>query len=442
VGRYARIDRNDELGPWLQLTSTSKDTSVTPTRVSLQQASLTFAAEWEPAPDLGLVARATGFFDGPTERDRTEVGSDLFWVERRFGSLGLGTTLEANYRLSSNLEVVGGLEHLVDREEPLSPASISKLDIDGIRAGEPLPGLDPPAPEQTLTNFGALTQVRYAPFPALALTGGVRFDRHSIYGPQTTGRAAAVVTATDGLFVKLIGGTAFKAPSPALLYERPLAAGGVIGNPALDPQRITTVEIQTLYRLGDRLSASMGLSYSRLTDKAQFTLIGINQEARNLAEVESLSWETRVDAVPVRGFDVYASWERVWARQSNEEVGYRRLLLANDNSIYPEYVLRAGAMAKLRTLPVRLFADSMLVTKRSASDDNALEAGQRYVLDPYLLLDVGLATAGIELWGFRETTLSLGARNMTQTRAADAGFAGIDYPLRARTFYLQLRQEL
>src|SRR6185436_7417535 len=144
--------------------------------------------------------------------------------------------------------------------------------------------------------FGALAQVRYAPFSALALTGGIRFDRHSIYGGQTNGRGTAVLSPTEGLYLKLMGGTAFKAPPPTLLYERPLVAGGVIGNPKLEPQRITTVEAQTLYRFRDRLSASTGLSYNRLTDKAQFTLVGINQEAQNLAEVESLSWETRLDA--------------------------------------------------------------------------------------------------------------------------------------------------
>jgi outer membrane receptor for ferrienterochelin and colicins len=442
TGRYARLDRNDEFAQWLQLTSTTRDPSVTPTHISLEQGSLTLTFEWEPTSELRIVARSTGFFDGPTSRDRIDVGSDLFWVERRFSSRGLGTTLEASYRLLPNLEIVSGVEQVLDREEPLTPANISKIAIGGVQPGDVLPGSEARADPIVLTNFGVLTQVHYSPLTELALTGGLRFDRHSIYGGQSSGRATAVLSPTEGLFFKVMGGTAFKAPSPALLYERPLVAGGVIGNPKLEPQRITTLEAETLYRFGDRLAARTGLSYNRLTDKAQFTLVGINQEARNLAEVESLSWETRVDANLHENVDVYTSFERVWARQQSDEIGYRRALLGEQNPIYPEYVFRGGAMLKLAPLPLRLSVDSMLVTSRLSSDDNALEAGQRYSLSPYALLDVGLSTVGVHFWGRRETAASLSARNVLNNRAFDPGFAGIDYPLDSRTIYLQLRQEL
>jgi iron complex outermembrane receptor protein len=442
IGRYARLERTDEFAQWLQLTSASTDPTVVPTRVSLQQASGTLAFEWDPAADLAIVARVTGFHDSPTARDRVEVGSDLFWVQRRFQSRGLGTTLEANYRISKKLDVVAGLEQTVDREEPLTPGNISKLAIGGLEPGQLLPGTEPRAAPRTLTNFGALAQVRFIPIREVALTGGARFDRHSIYGAQSSGRASAVITATDDLTFKFMGGTAFKAPSPALLYQRPLVAGGVIGNPELEPQRVTTVEAQMLLRMAEFMSVSTGVSYNRLTDKAQLTLVGINQEARNLAEVESVSWETRLDARLHRGINVYTSWERVWARQANDEIGYRRALLAYDNPVYPAYVFRAGAMAELPKLPLRLSAVATLVTSRRSTDDNTLEAGERYRLPPYALLDAGLSTVGLSFWGYRETTASISVRNVTNTRAADPGFAGVDYTRDARTVYLQLRQEL
>jgi hypothetical protein len=58
------------------------------------------------------------------------------------------------------------------------------------------------------------------------------------------------------------------------------------------------------------------------------------------------------------------------------------------------------------------------------------------------LLDAGLSTVGLSFWGYRETTASISVRNVTNTRAADPGFAGVDYTRDARTVYLQLRQEL
>jgi iron complex outermembrane receptor protein len=366
----------------------------------------------------------------------------LFWAQRRFESQGFNTMLEVSWGLTEHLQIVSGLEHTVDREEPMTATRLSKLELAGVPRGSVLPGSEGTAPHEVLQNFGALTQVHFTPHPQIAATGGFRYDHHSIYGGQPSGRATLVLSPIDALHLKFIAGTAFKAPSPALLYEQPLVAGGVLGNPKLAPQRLSSGEVQALYRFSPHLSLTSGLSYSVLTDKAQFTRIGVNQEARNLAAVKAWSWETRMEAKPSRGLLLSTSWERVWAHQVQDEVGYKKALFADDTSIYPAYIFRADAQLRLPSLPLALNAYSMLVTERAASNDNTLEAGERYGLPAYLLMDFGVSTVGLQWAGYRETSASLSVRNALDTKAADPGFAGIDYPLTSRTLHLQLRQEL
>lgn len=52
----------------------------------------------------------------------------------------------------------------------------------------------------------------------------------STYGSQTTGRAGVTSRLTQALGMKLLYGSAFKAPSLYLLYATPLGPGDARGN--------------------------------------------------------------------------------------------------------------------------------------------------------------------------------------------------------------------
>jgi iron complex outermembrane receptor protein len=100
------------------------------------------------------------------------------------------------------------------------------------------------------------------------------------------------LSAPAALVAKLLYGTAFKAPSPYLLYATPLRPGDVVGNPDLKPQRIQTAEVQMSWKPRRVFGVTSGVSYNWLLDKAEFTPQGINQTARNVSSQRTLSWET------------------------------------------------------------------------------------------------------------------------------------------------------
>ncbi len=76
---------------------------------------------------------------------------------------------------------------------------------------------------------------------SVALTLGMRWDEYEDFGGHASFRASAVVDIDERNLVKLIYGDAFRAPS--LLETRALIASNTIGNPELEPETISTLDL-------------------------------------------------------------------------------------------------------------------------------------------------------------------------------------------------------
>lgn len=79
------------------------------------------------------------------------------------------------------------------------------------------------------------------------LSSGLRYDHSSIGFDRLSPRLGLLWAATERTTIKLLAGTAFRVPSA---YERLYAAGGVIANPALQPEHIRTGELVVEHALG------------------------------------------------------------------------------------------------------------------------------------------------------------------------------------------------
>ncbi|MGH9442263.1 MAG: TonB-dependent receptor plug domain-containing protein [Thermoanaerobaculia bacterium] len=71
----------------------------------------------------------------------------------------------------------------------------------------------------------------------LRAVAGVRFDRHSVFGPSTNPRVSFIGALGGGISIRASYGTAFRAPSIGELYYP------FFGNPKLDPERSRSYEI-------------------------------------------------------------------------------------------------------------------------------------------------------------------------------------------------------
>jgi iron complex outermembrane receptor protein len=88
-----------------------------------------------------------------------------------------------------------------------------------------------------------------------ALTAGVRYDRYSDFGGTTNPRLALVWDAAYNVVVKVLHGTAFRAPSFAELYaiNNPV----VFGNTNLKPETIKTDELAFSWQATSRLQTNL-----------------------------------------------------------------------------------------------------------------------------------------------------------------------------------------
>jgi len=446
TGYLSQIDRGAEFADWQQLThNLDSGGRQNGTNVSLRQGALGSDLTLYLSPSVDLRSNAHFVYGGPTTRDRIETGNDLFYVRRDFDYRGIDASAEVNWRPHERLNVLLGAELLWDDEKLVTVYDVLKSSIGtgpGERAGDQVPTMDL-AGHKYLTNIGANALLIWSALPWLTMTGGARIDYHSVFGGKPSGRLAGVVELARNLHLKLLYGSAFKAPSPQLLYGAPLAPGDIAGNQQLKPSFIHTVETQLSYRPTRYLFLASGVAYSYLLDQAAFEQQGINQVARNISRVASLSWESEARLDYRKKVSAYANLAINHTVVSMNDAGYVAGLSNYSNAAYPLVVAGGGLSGEIPHLPLRASVEVSYVGIRRSSSANTLDAGGMYELPGYVLVGGNIRTAGLHLLAEKKaSSLMLAVRNLTNTHYADPGFAGVDYPQLGRTFFLMMAQEL
>jgi iron complex outermembrane receptor protein len=406
------------------------------TVVSLGQFRLNLDSLVHAAPGVDLALSGTYFQGGVLPADTIDVASDLYYVERHSSYHGVDGTLEARLTPFKGANAVAGVETIFDRESLGAPERIERA------TGVPVPSTRPDNPSVSLVDVGAYANASYRLFdPWLKLNGGVRYDHHSQYGGQLTGRVGAISRWSKALVSKLLYGTAFKAPSPYLLYAQPLRLGDVIGNPNLKPQLIRTLEYQLSFKPTRYFGVTSSVSYNWLLQKAEFTPEGSNLTARNVASQNSLSWETRADISRDEDYHFYGSFDLVSSTRDLGQAGYVADLVGTKNPVYPPWIARGGAVFAVPSpprVPLQLGAEGMWVGPRRAADVSVVERGQPFSLPSYFMLDVSLSTRAVYIVPGQESRFALRSRNLLLARGPDPGFSGFEYPLAPAELFLEI----
>jgi outer membrane cobalamin receptor len=431
------IQRGGDFASWAQLTNgTDASGRARGTVVSLGQMRLNFDALVHASRSFDIALSSTYFQGGLLPADRVEVASDLYYVKRRTSYRGVDGTLEGRFTPWHGASLIAGVETVYDREELGNPQRVDRA------TGMTVPETRPDAAALNLVDVGAyLNSSLKVLDPWLKVNGGVRYDHHSDYGDQVTGRVGATSRWSRSLVSKLLYGTAFKAPSPYLSHAVPLRLGDVIGNPNLKPQLIRTLEYQLSFKPHRFFGVTSTVSYNWLLQKAEFTPEGSNQTARNVARQRSLSWETRADLSHYNDYTLYAAFDLVASTRDLGQQGYVANLIGTKNVAYPPWIARGGVTFALPSpprVPLQFGAEGMYVGPRRAADTSIVEAGTPFTLPSYFMLDLSLATRELYLIPGQETRVALRSRNLLLARAADPGFAGFEYPNAPAELYLEI----
>ena len=442
-GYYTSMTRGGEFGSLFQLANGyNQRNGFSENRISRWQLRSGLLLEQDVGERLTLSLRGSYFRGGPHDDNRLEVGSEFYYVRQEFGFSGVDADAQAEWNPLPRVRLVAGTGLFVDHEQLPSRLGVAKQGFEGIRSGEVIQAITIEQGEKAFVNVGAYLQGSWDVLDTLlGLTGGLRFDRHNVYGAQLSRRLGVVSSPHHTVHLKLLHGTAFEAPSPFLLHAIPSASGDVIGNKELRPQYVNTFELQVAYAPVAALSLSSTAAYNLLRDKTEFIQQGINKVARNVARASTISWENLVELRHRDWLRAHVSLELQRTVQRTGQEGYVGQVMGDFGGIYPQLMVHAGMATQPLRWPVRAAVQASYVGARRASGNNILLNGGIYSLDPYVLLDANLSTIGFHLLrdDAQEVSLSLSGKNLLNAKGPAPGFAGIDYPLTPRSFFLQLQ---
>jgi outer membrane receptor for ferrienterochelin and colicins len=439
-------ERGGEFGALFQLANGFNDRGAfSENRIALWQFRTGLTVDQRLGARARLALRAAYFQGGPRDDNRLEVGSEFFYVRRRFGFRGTDVDGHVEWDPRPSLRLVLGGSLLADDERLPSRLGVAKQRLQDTRAGEVIEAVSVRQGRKAFVNGGGYVQGSWTPLGSyLALTGGMRYDHHNVYGYQLSRRVGVVSSPRTNLHLKLLHGSAFKAPSPLLLYAIPSTTGDVIGNPRLKPQYVNTFEFQVAYTPAPWLELSSDAAYSIVDDKTEFIQQGINKVARNVAHATTLSWESLVEVKARDWLQGRVSFEWQRTRQRSGQEGFPAQVVGTEGTIYPRVMLHAGLVVQPPRARLRAAVQASYIGVRKASENNILLGGRAYTLPEYVLLEARLATDGFHLFRdqAQEISFALSGKNLLGTKGPAPGFSGVDYPLAPRALFLEMNLTL
>lgn len=136
-------------------------------------------------------------------------------------------------------------------------------------------------------------QDEFTPARNVTLFAGLRYDRYETFGNTVNPRAALILAPREKSVIKLLYGSAFRAPTPfELYYSSPTNSA----NPSLKPEKIKTYELVLEHYAGDNLRATIAGFLSRIDGLINQTEASPGFTVfRNLTQVESRGVETEIE---------------------------------------------------------------------------------------------------------------------------------------------------
>ncbi|GAB3015519.1 TonB-dependent receptor plug domain-containing protein [Bowmanella dokdonensis] len=223
------------------------------------------------------------------------------WQERTSG-----LKLSGDYARLNGHQILWGLGYRVEEVYSVFESKNFNADFSPKGAIVDVSGTDEAfLPTARRENAFAFVQDEYRLSPDWALTAGLRYDHYSDFGDTFNPRLALVWATTLKLTTKFLYGRAFRAPAFAEteVINNPVA----LGNPALAPEVIDTLELAFNYQQSAMVDLYLNLYLFEASDLISFvpddkantaTAQNFSEVSGLGAELESrLRWSENLDAV-------------------------------------------------------------------------------------------------------------------------------------------------
>lgn len=286
-------------------------------------------------------------------------------------------------------------------------------------------------PDGTSRNiFGAFVQDIWTISPTLGLTLGTRYDRYNDFGETVNPRAGLVWQFARDFNLKLLYGSAFRAPSFfELFYTVPNILGG---NPDLRPSTIQTIETAVAYNFQKKFRISINYYINAIQDfilpvggfDPATLMISIPTTIRshsNRRKVEAQGVELEVNARMTRNIAGFLNYAYQYPK--DKETGKR---LRDVPSHLANIGMTLDLGAHLSVTPTLIIRGSR---PRSDKDPREDVAG-------YALLDVNLHAK--RLWKTLEISATMNnVFNTTYVDPAEINSVPGDFPRPGRSIFIK-----
>jgi outer membrane receptor protein involved in Fe transport len=415
------------------------------TRIAELNQTYRLSYEVTPIEAVSLFVSGSFFNSEPTSDAQYGTGHPDYVVIPSRGASGYGLNAEARvtpHRMV--LLTVGGdmifEDNLTETYDQKLLTPVLAQDGSVLRqAGTVIPG-EMHGLVTDIQNLGAFAQAMVTPHENWNAIVGARLDKHNVYGSHVSARAG-LVYARDVLSLKLLFGSSFKAPSAAQLYARPVAFGGVLGNPTLSAQTAQSTEVALGVRLPEGWGdAQVNGFITNVRGRVEFLPTGSYLIADNTQDEIVAGGEFAAHVVPIKRLrlNLHASMAKTVSRSGTIE----GLLGKPDvpNPMFPTYQFGAIADLSLPWSGLILSGELSQIGARPASFSNSVIRGTGYDLAPYVFSALALSATGPLLLDNRPSRISLRIDDLFNQRWTEPGFGGIDVPSQGITTMLTIRQ--
>jgi len=170
--------------------------------------------------------------------------------------------------------------------------------------------------DSSRTIFSVIFQDIWSPLPELDITLGVRYDHFSDFGDTIDPRVGVVWRFVKHTYLKLLYGSAFRAPTFSELYFDTLAVDDLVGNPDLDPTTLQTIEVALGYtRQPVRVSANYFYTFAR-----DLIMLDASSQFQNSLDIDTQGVEVEMQAT-LRNHTFFANYTYQYAK--NKTTGKR-----------------------------------------------------------------------------------------------------------------------
>jgi outer membrane receptor for ferrienterochelin and colicins len=188
--------------------------------------------------------------------------------------------------------------------------------------------------QESTYKWAVFLQDEYSVTKKLTFNAGVRLDYFSIFGKTINPRLGLIYDLWDTTSVKLLYGTAFRAPNQ---FELNYFGTGIIPNPNLKPEKFETLELILEHYFNDHLHGEFNIFHSDITDIIEYSTTGGGSlQNRNTGDVESKGIEVQLEDGWADGFKGRVSYS--WQETINKITQQR---LSNS----PEHMIKLNLIA-------------------------------------------------------------------------------------------------